>query len=167
MSSGIKCRKCGGNHLTIKCNKDKPEEVINKEEGGNKQNDNIGGNKQNDNIVRKTQNNEGERKPYNKQNNDGERKPYNKQNNDGERKTYNNCVSGKVKISSLPSDITKEELQELLYDWGHVKYINIKNYQDDTVAYIEFRDEEQANYLIEALDGTPFEFRMLKLSRIE
>ena len=70
-------------------------------------------------------------------------------------------------MCSLPSDITKEELQELLYEWGHIKYINIKKYQDDTVAYIEFRNEAQADYLIEALNGTPFEFRLLKLTRIE
>jgi len=202
MSSGIICRKCGGNHLTIKCNKDKPLDVSqnnneNKQnDGEKKQYNNNGENKQyNNNGEKKQYNNNGEnkqndgdKKQYNNNgenkqyNNNGENKQYNnngekKQYNNGEKKQYNNDKknyvnyenknSGKVKMSSLPNDISKEELQELLYDWGHVKYINIKKYYDETVAYIEFRDEDQANYLIEALDNTPFDYRILKLCRIE
>jgi hypothetical protein len=173
MSSGIICRKCGGNHLTIKCNKDKPLDVS-QNNNENKQND---GDKKQYNNGEKKQYNNGEKKQYNngekKQYNNGEKKQY----NNGEKKQYNNYKknyvnyenknSGKVKMSSLPNDISKEELQELLYDWGHVKYINIKKYYDETVAYIEFRDEDQANYLIEALDNTPFDYRILKLCRIE
>jgi hypothetical protein len=181
MSSGIICRKCGGNHLTIKCNKDKPLEVS-QNNNENKQND---GEKKQYNNGEKKQYNNGEKKQYNngekKQYDNGEKKQYNngekKQYINGEKKQYNNDKknyvnyenknSGKVKMSSLPNDISKEELQELLYDWGHIKYINIKKYYDETVAYIEFRDEDQANYLIEALDNTPFDYRILKLCRIE
>ncbi len=200
MSSGIICRKCGGNHLTIKCNKDKPEEKkvetnnkketnTNKSYDNNKQETNskksYDNNKQETNFKKSYDNNKQEtnfKKSYdnnkqetntnksydnNKKQYDNSNKKHYDNNNNDQYHEKKNVISGKVKMSSLPSDITKEELQELLYDWGHVKYINIKNYHDDTVAYIEFKDEAQANYLIDALDGTAFEYRMLKLCRIE
>ncbi len=209
MSTSIKCRKCGGNHLTIKCNKNAPEqqEITNDKKKHNdvkpshhnndkpqhnndkpqhnndrpqrynnngQQHHNNDGQQRYNNDGQQHHNNDGQQRYNNdrpqRYNNDGHQRYNNRPshyNNDGQQRYNNDRPSGKVKMCSLPSDITKEELQELLYDWGHVKYINIKNYQDDTVAYIEFKDEVQADYLIEALDGTPFEFRVLKLSRIE
>ena len=73
----------------------------------------------------------------------------------------------KVKINNLPKDVTKEELYELLYDWGNIKYININEYHDESVAFVEFKDENQCKYFIEALDSTTFEHRIIKVLPID
>jgi len=216
----IKCRKCGGNHLTIKCGKNEISKInhntvidsldINASlndsnmkqydrerkqydgerkqyDGERKQYDGerkqfngerkqFNGERKQFNGERKQFNGErkqydGERKQYNgerKQYNgerkqyDGERKQYN-----GERKQYDKKVNFKVKINNLPNDISKEELYELCNDWGNIKYINVNEYKDESVAFIEFREEDQCKYFIEALDNTPFDYRIIKISRVD
>jgi len=72
----------------------------------------------------------------------------------------------KVKMSNLPVDMTEEELLELLYDWGRVIRLRLLNYDDNSTAYIEFKDEEEAKYLVEALHKTPFEQYILDVIRL-
>ena len=72
----------------------------------------------------------------------------------------------KVKMSNLPIDMTEEELQELLYDWGHVGRMRLLNYETNSTAYIEFKDKEPADYIVQALNKTPFEHIMLDVERL-
>jgi hypothetical protein len=230
----IKCRKCGGNHLTIKCGKTETSKInqnnttdsldinislndndIKPYDGERKP---YNGERKPYNGERKPYNGErkpydgerkpynGERKPYNGERKpydgerkpyDGERKPYNGERKpydgerkfyngerkpydgerkpydgerkpyDGERKPYEKKINFKVKINNLPNDISKEELYELCNDWGNIKYINVNGYKDESVAFIEFREEDQCKYFIEALDNTPFDYRIIKISRID
>jgi len=195
----IKCRKCGGNHLTIKCGKSETSKInqnnatdsldinISLNDNDMKQSDGerkpYGGERKSYNGERKSYNEErksynGERKPYDGERKpyDGERKPYDGERKpfDGERKPYNGerkpyekKINFKVKINNLPNDISKEELYELCNDWGNIKYINVNGYKDESVAFIEFREEDQCKYFIEALDNTPFDYRIIKISRID
>ena len=119
----IKCRKCGGNHLTIKCGKDKQVSV------------------EEPSIKPKI-----EEKEY--------------------KREYN-IKSHKVKILNLPSNFEYSEIAEFAKDWGHVIKINTKNYENSSIAVIEFKYEREADYLIEALDNTPFEHYILKVTKIE
>jgi RNA recognition motif-containing protein len=80
---------------------------------------------------------------------------------------YSNYKKFKVKINNLPLDITKEELYTLLYEWGYVKYININVYNDEAVAFIEFKEQEQCDYLIKALNNTNFEYRIIKIVLVD
>jgi RNA recognition motif-containing protein len=108
----IKCRKCGANHLTIKCGK----------------------NKNTENMVYK--------KIYND-------------------KTY------KIKILNLPSDFKYSEISEFAKDWGHIIKINTKNFDNNSMAIIEFKYECEAEYFIRALDNTPFEHHILNVLKID
>ena len=117
----IKCRKCGGNHLTIKCGKEKKEEVIV------------------DKLSQKTQ-------------------EYSRNYNE---KRY------KVKILNLPSNFEYNEISQFAKDWGHVLKINTKNFDTSSIAVVEFKYEREADYFIEALNNTPFEHYILKVTKIE
>ena len=136
------CRKCEGEHLTIKCGKD--NKIV---DNNNNKTDN---NKHNVNNNKFKQY---EKKPY-------EKKEYVKHENTNRRPLH------KIKMSNLPTDMTEEELQELLYEWGHVIRLRVCNYQDNSTAYIEFKTEEEAEYLVKALHKTPFESILLDVSRI-
>ena len=148
----IICRKCKGPHLTIKCGKENENKVevqiknIHNESKGEKREYN--GEKKEYNGERREYN--GERREYN-----GEKREYNgeKREYNGERREYQKY--GKVKIGSLPSDITEEELLELLSDWGNVIRFTLKNYPENSNAYVTFRTEEQAKYFVKAFDKTP------------
>lgn len=123
----IKCRKCGGNHLTIKCGKEK-----------NKSSE----------ITPITQKFKLEPRDYNKNYNYYE-------------KRY------KVKIVNLPNNFEYSEISEFAKDWGHVLKINTKNFDTSSIAVIEFKYEKEADYFIEAFDNTPFEYCIIKATKIE
>ena len=182
----LKCRKCGGQHLTIKCGKDtnkKDDDNTNKkdDDNTNKKDDDNTNKKDDTSINRDSYNRDGYNKDrpnrdgYNKDrpNRDGynkdrpNRDDYNKDrpNRDGYNKdTYNRDRQNKVKIDNLPSDITKDELFNLLEEWGIIRSINLKKTYEGNTAYIEFQDNKQSNYFIEALDNTPFEYQIIKVA---
>ena len=166
-TNSLKCRKCGGNHLTIKCGKDNGEKTTNKSP---KYNDN---NKSPSYEIvnnKSPKYNDNKSSSYEIVNNKSPKyNDNNKLHHDDNKSKFSRPFTkyGKVKITDLPKDITVEELQEFLYDWGDIKYINIKEYYNDTVAYIEFKDEKQADYLIEALNNTPFDGRIIKVTKLE
>ena len=161
--SKIICRKCNGNHLTIKCGKTGtsiietttlPEQE--KKASFNKE----------DNSERKPR--------FNKDDNNSERKPrFNKDDDNSERKPrFNNDDSykrivNKVKISNLPTNMTEEELNELLYEWGTIKHLRLLNYENSSTAYVEFRYSDEVDYFVKALDKTPFEYIMLNVEKID
>jgi len=180
------CRKCGGEHLTVKCGK----EASSKTESTN--------NVESKSVVTpitqsssqvtqtsspvtlkkeyvKTEFKESE-KPRrinkvtdtNEEDSDSEKKPRwkkdsgsNGNNNFRERRPLH-----KVKMSNLPRDMTEEELLELLYDWGNVIRMRVLNYNENSTAYIEFKNQDEADYLVKALDKTPLEHIMLNVERL-
>jgi RNA recognition motif-containing protein len=173
------CRKCGGEHLTVKCGK----EASSKTESTN--------NVESKSVVSpvtqtsspvtlkkeyvKTEFKESE-KPRrinkvtdtNEEDSDSEKKPRwkkdsgsNGNNNFRERRPLH-----KVKMSNLPRDMTEEELLELLYDWGNVIRMRVLNYNENSTAYIEFKNQDEADYLVKALDKTPLEHIMLNVERL-
>jgi len=116
------CRKCGGNHLTIKCGKT----------------NNLDTNKQQiekkDNYI---------------------------------KKEYYKDNKYTVKISNLPKDLKEYEIVELLKDWGHINKINLKNYEESSIAYVDFKYKDESEYFIKALDNTPFEYKIINIIYLE
>ncbi len=115
MSSLIKCRKCGGPHVTLKCGKEKQEIPV---------------------IVEKP-----------KYQNTREHK---KDQYIDKRKIVT------VRISNLPDDITVEELNDLISEWGKIGRINVSAYESKS-AFIDFYYKDEAEYFVKALDRTPFD----------
>jgi hypothetical protein len=132
MERKVICRKCGGPHFTIKCGKEKKEEIIEKP------------------IETSVE------KPIEKTFNKHIEKP---------KKQYFKTTY-RVKISELPTNITEEEMMELTCDWGHVVKIRVINYNESSVAYIDFGYEDEADYFVRALDKTPFELLIISVSRV-
>ena len=111
MTSLIKCRKCGGPHVTIKCGKDEIKKQEPKVE-----------------------------KPH-----------YEREVKFDRRKIVT------VRITNLPSDITVEELSDLIYEWGKIGRVNLNNYNESTSGFIDFYFKDEAEYFVKALDRTPFD----------
>lgn len=160
-SSKIICRKCKGPHLTIKCGKENKEitKTINILEK-----DDI----KSIDILEKD-----DTKSINSYNDNKKKYANNHQNfksddNNGERKYFKRNVN-KVKMGSLPLDITQEELANLLYDWGHVTNIKVIPYVDtgNSTAYVEFKNEEEVDYLVKALDRTPFGYLIMSVEKLD
>jgi len=120
----LKCRKCGGPHITIKCGKIEKQVIIEKTENKNNYEEN------------------------------------NFQKNYKRKKTFT------IKISNLPEGMKDLEMIELTHDWGHIHNVKVLNYDDISVAYIDFEYLEEANYFIKALDKTPFEYMILDVKLV-
>jgi RNA recognition motif-containing protein len=116
MDQKLVCRKCQGNHLTIKCGK--PQNLTNSYEDSNRK-----------------------YKKYEK--------------------------SFTIKISKLPLDITKKELEELLIDWGHVKNINVVVYETTSTAFVNFSTLDEATYFVKALNRTNFDNNFIFVSLVD
>jgi hypothetical protein len=117
----IKCRKCNGPHLTIKCGREK-KEIVQEQPTTNKK--------------------------------DYAKKRFFK-------------VTYRVKLSELPIDMTESELYKLTTDWGHIVKIKLLIYNESSCAYIDFGYENEANYFVESIDKTPFEYKLLFASRVD
>lgn len=72
----------------------------------------------------------------------------------------------RVKLAELPTDMTEEELMVLTCDWGHIVKIKLLNYEESSVAYIDFGYEEEADYFVNALDKTSFDRIILLVCRV-
>ena len=83
------------------------------------------------------------------------------------REKFVSKIIYRIKLSELPKDITEEELMELTSEWGHIIKIKVINYDENSVAYIDFGFEDEAIYFIEAIDKTPFESLLLSATRVE
>lgn len=143
------CRKCQGPHLTIKCGKESKSVIESKLIEIDKP------------IVT---NDRPEKKIYKRVEKEGSIKSFKSDNRDfrGERKPLY-----KVKMSNLPLDMTEAELNDLLYEWGHVVRMRLLNYESSSTAYIEFKEKEAADYIVQALHKTPFEHILLEVERLE
>ena len=171
------CRKCQGPHLTIKCGKESKsviENIINKTEEQifNKQEEYQKPYEKRDNSIsthRVNYESGFKNKDFNNKdfkNKDFKNKDY--KNNDHKHNDHkqDRRPLHKVKMSNLPVDMSEEELYELLYEWGHVVRMRLLNYESNSTAYIEFKDKEPADYIVKALDKTPFEHIMLDVERL-
>ena len=137
----IICRKCGGPHFTIKCGKEKTEEIKD--------------------IVIETEN-KSEFKYKSNNNQDYKNNNFEKK----ERKHYFKTTY-RVKISDLPIDMTEEEMMELTSEWGHIVRVKVLNYNESSVSYVDFGYEDEANYFIKAIDKTPFEMILISAIRVD
>ena len=76
-------------------------------------------------------------------------------------------ITYRVKLSELPRDMNDEEMMELTSEWGHIVKIRVINYDENSVAYIDFGFEDEAIYFVEAIDKTPFDSLLLSATRVE
>ena len=146
----IVCRKCGGEHLTIKCGKNKETKIDEK-------------------LEEKIENNREENKIDEKNDTKIEEKKETKIDKleENEIRIHNSRISYRVKMSELPNDITEDEMMELCNNWGYITKLKVINYEETSVAYIDFNKEECADYFVEALHRTPFEHLILNVTRVE
>ena len=97
--------------------------------------------------------------------------PVNKINNDKNKfidtKSKSNLNLYRLQISNLPLDITQSELKELLLGWGNIIKIKVINYEDSSVAYIDFKEKEQSEYFINALDKTMFDNNTIYVNSVK
>ena len=146
-NSKIICRKCKGNHLTIKCGKDGANTIEKLMEVETPKQIDITSDKSTYKTSEKTNYKTSDNTKTTYQTED---KPYFK------REFNRDTKYGKAKITNLPTDLSEEDLLELLYEWGTVKRLKVLNYSESSTAYIDFRNEEEVDYFIKALDKTPF-----------
>lgn len=76
-------------------------------------------------------------------------------------------VTYRVKLSELPKDMYEDEMLELVSEWGHIIKLKLINYDENSVAYIDFGFEDEALYFIEAIDKTPFESLLLSATKVD
>ena len=146
----IKCRKCGGNHLTIKCGSNNISQIEGKQS--------IGESTKHREVNFPVQRNKNTLSNYENI------KPI--KNFERTKREYNNKTY-RVKINNLPVDINFSELSNLLKDWGHVSKINIKNFTESSYAIIEFQYENEQLYFIEALHSTPFQHQIITVEKLD
>jgi hypothetical protein len=141
----IVCRKCGGPHFTIKCSRDIDKSSI-------QSNESIKHSLPLETIKHSL--------PLEtiKHSLPLETIKHNK---------YYSKIVYRVKLSELPTDMTEEEMMELTSDWGHIVRIKVINYNENSVAYIDFGFENESKYFIEAIDKTPFESLLLSATRVD
>lgn len=168
MDNKLICRKCGGPHITIKCGK----EANNKVESQIKIIDDLTKTRyqsKNDKPENRWQKPEHQTqsKPndYNQDNKYNNKQDNRNKTEDTKPKLYKGR-GYKCKIVNLPNDITENELMELLYEWGHMISVNIKHTQDFAIGFVEFKFEEEIDYLIKALDKTPFDYNIITLEKM-
>ena len=66
-------------------------------------------------------------------------KKYNRKNN-----FNNNYEKYTVKFNNMPGDLTEPELRDLLKLWLPIGRINVNHYKTNTVAYVDFKNKNQA-----------------------
>ncbi len=129
----IKCRKCGGPHVTLKCGKDKQDLTVILENKFPPKEQTLNNHIHNNHV-------------------------HNHVHNHGHAIDKRKIVT--VRISNLPDDITVPELNELVSNWGKVGRINISTYENKS-GFIDFYYMDEAEYFVKALDKTPFDHLIL------
>ena len=136
----IICKKCSGNHLTIKCGKE--TKVITGTSTSEKSNNRTrtsdkGNNYTNNNYTDNSKNSYFEKRQ-----------------------------NVTVKLSNLPDDITENELEGLLQEWGSIGRINVSSFENKA-GYIDFHFKNEAEYFIEAIDRTAFDSVIIRAELID
>jgi RNA recognition motif-containing protein len=139
----IKCRKCGGPHVTLKCGKDKQDLT----------------------VILETQFPPKESNHSNNHSNN-----HNNHNHNNHVHNHGHAIDKRkivtVRMSNLPDDITVPELNELVCQWGKIGRINISAYENKS-GFIDFYYMDEAEYFIKALDKTPFDHLILNVEIME
>jgi hypothetical protein len=63
--------------------------------------------------------------------------------------------------------MTNSEMKELLNGWGNINKIKVINYEETSVAYIDFKYKEQSEYFINALDKTIFDNMIVYVNSVK
>ena len=161
----VSCRKCGGPHFTIKCGKEKKEEPTTNESDSKIKNPDSKSNGDKEYKPRENRQDRQDRQ-------DRPDRPRGDRHGDrygdrprGDKKYFKTTY--RVKLSALPIDITEEEMMELTTDWGHIVRIKVLVYTESATAYIDFGYEDEAEYFVESIDKTPFEYKLISACRVE
>jgi RNA recognition motif-containing protein len=137
------CRKCGGNHFTIKCGKEiKTESVLETKIEQRSENQ----------TTHKSEFNSTHKQHY----------KYNEPNQDNKR----NENKFSIKIKDLPNDMTQEEVEELMAEWGQIYRIKVNNYDDCSIVYVDFKYEVEADHFIKALNKTVFDNVIISVEKV-
>ena len=76
------------------------------------------------------------------------------------------CVT--VRMSNLPSDISLDEMEDLMNEWGYIARVNLNNYENKpSTSFVDFYHKKEAEYFIEAVNRTPFDNMILHVDLIE
>ena len=134
----IVCKKCSGNHLTLKCGKESKLVLNMNSTKVDKVSQGYDNTRQNSNNTRQNSNNSYFEK----------------------RKDIT------VKLSNLPDDITQNELEYLMEEWGSIGRINISAFENKT-GFINFHFQNEAEYFIQAIDRTNFDSMIIRAEIIE
>lgn len=179
MSNNIICRKCGGNHFTAKCGKDNNNEPkfnnINEARNDNNEAKFNNSNKaSNNNLEQRNNINKASNNTLEQRINNSSKERFNNSSkerfNDNFRKTNykkNTEIIFRVQMSNLPLDMTETEMKELLYRWGEITKIKVINYEETSVAYIDFKYKEQSEHFINALDKTSFDNNTIYINSVK
>lgn len=162
----LTCKKCGGNHLTIRC-------------GKNRKNSNSSTVSDKNSRSSRGRNRDQSR-GQNYEQNRGRGRGRDRRTNSYRRNNYRDTASKVcVKISNLPEDMGVAELNGLMQDWGRIGRINLKRYTNynkyndhkksytQMTAYVDFYSKEQAEYFRDAIDRTPMEYQMLSVTILD
>jgi hypothetical protein len=149
----VTCRKCGGDHLTIKCGKEVKKE---------------------DSLP--------DIKPYIKPDTRQRVKQYEKREDNKEFRKPNGIMNSmknvrKVNkpnyekysalITNLPDDMELINIQYMMMEWGKIGNINLRYTEDKgKMCYVDFYNKDHRDYFIKALDKTPVGFNIISISSI-
>ena len=187
------CRKCGGEHLTIKCGKQEEKNILNDKSDKSDKSTSYNKYDKYDKSNKSTSYNKYDKSTsYNKY--DKSASNYNK--SDKTDKYISNNKSDKsdksipndkyipnnkairrvnkpsyekysVLITNLPDDIQLINIQYMMMDWGKVGNINLKYSEDKgKMCYVDFYNKDHKDYFIKALDKTAVGFNIINISSI-
>ena len=122
----VKCRKCGGDHFTSKCGKEKKPEV-------SKNNDSNHNDSNHNDSNRNDSNHNDSKKTFDVKNKKRSRfrKPFD---------SSSNVKTFKVKINNLPHDLTLHNLNKMMVGWGRIGDIRLRQDRTTSYALIDFFD---------------------------
>ena len=150
----IVCKKCSGNHLTLKCGKEtKPLLNMNSVKVNN--------------MSQESNTSHGSNMKHGSNNiKQGSNMKHNFQSSNNTNNYFEKRKDVTVKLSNLPDDITQNELEGLMEEWGSIGRINISTFENKT-GFINFHFKAEADYFIEAVDRTPFDNMIIRAEHID
>tara|TARA_B110000977_G_scaffold154054_1_gene195752 strand:- start:5734 stop:6159 length:426 start_codon:yes stop_codon:yes gene_type:complete len=139
----IKCRKCGGDHFTSSCGKEKKKIIKIKDN------------------VKPIKSLDKKNKPH---------RSFKKTRNSFFNNRDNREKTVKIRLSNLPRDLTLQNLNKILIGWGKIGNVKIKNTRVERelckYSIIDFYDKDAAEYFVKAIDRTSMGFLMLSAKLI-
>ena len=89
----------------------------------------------------------------------------NKDQNQNQNQNQNSDNMTTIKISNLPPDVRRDDLIEEFDLFGRIKDkgVHIKNYNNDTVAFINYEDSSSAQKAFKHKNGDKFNYMIIKI----